>query len=324
MLAVILAAGQGTRLGTLTARRSKAMMPIVGKSMIARVIDMLAVEGAEQFIVVVHPTDQELIDELEQSPRAGRIRLAYQEERLGTADAVESATPQIQADGAREFLLASCDNLYPQGHVSRLITHRRRFGLDAALTLNWASHQEAMSSAVVVMRKGLVQDIIEKPRHQQIPSHGRGSRALTAPSLYVLSKRILDCLPKVRLSSRREREFPDALRLLIADGGTVGGQIVETRMTLTRREDLLAINRHFLKTTLDRAAIEADIPADVSVVPPVLIEGGAQVGPKCKIGPEVYLETDSRIHREAVIRRAVVLRGASVEANQFIEESVIG
>lgn len=324
MLAVILAAGRGTRLGTLTANRSKAMMPIAGKPMIVRVLDMLAAGGAERFIVVVHPSDRELIDELGQPSRATRIQLAYQDQRLGMADAVESAAPLIRTDGAPEFLLASCDNLYPQGHVRRLIAHRRRFGLDAALTLNWTSHQEATSSAIIVMRNGLVQDIIEKPHRQQIPSYNRDSKALIAPSLYVLSRHILDYLPKVTLSSRREREFPDALRLLIADRGKVGGQIVEERMTLTRREDLLAINRHFLQSTPNRAAIEADIPADVSVAPPVLIEAGAQVGARCKIGPEVYLETGSRVDREAIVHRAVVLRGASVEAEKLIDESVIG
>jgi NDP-sugar pyrophosphorylase family protein len=173
------------------------------------------------------------------------------------------------------------------------------------------------------MQDGLVRDIIEKPRRQQIPSYQDTSRALTAPSLYALSQRILDYVPQVTLSSRKEREFPDALRLMIADGGKVGGQIVEERMTLTRREDLLAINRHFLQATPGRALIEADIPASVSIVPPVLIEAGAQVGPKCTIGPEVYLEAGSRVHEEAVVRRAVVLRGASVGANQFIDESVI-
>lgn len=323
MLAVILAAGQGTRLGILTARRSKAMMPIAGKPMIVRVVDMLAAAGAERFIIVVHPTDQELIDKLEESSRADRVRLAYQEQRLGMADAVESAAPLIREDDDREFLLASCDNLYPEGHVDRLITHRRSHRLDATLTLKWASKQEALSSAVVAIRGGLVQQIIEKPSPGQIPSRRGASKVLTAPSLYVLSRCILDYLPKVSVSSRREREFPDALRLLIADGGKVGGQIVEERMTLTRREDLLTINRHFLQSTPDLAVIDADIPSSVNVVPPVLIERSAKIGSRCEIGPEVYLEDSATVCKDAVVRRAVVLRGASVAANQCVDKSVI-
>jgi NDP-sugar pyrophosphorylase family protein len=323
MLAVILAAGLGTRLGRLTADRSKAMMPIVGKPTITRVMDMLAAEGAERFIVVAHPRDRQLVEALEHSSRAARVRLAYQERRLGMVDALESAAPLIREDNTQEFLLASCDNFYPRGHIARLIAHRRSRGLDAVLTVKWGSREEATSSAVIVMRDELVQDIIEKPLPEQIPSHEKDSEALTAPSLYSLSHRILDYLPKVKLSSRGEREFPSACRLLIADGGKVGTQVVEERMTLTHPNDLLAINRHFLQTTLGRAVIRADIPADVSVVAPALIEAGAQVGHGCEIGPEAYLETGSRVHEGTIIRRTIVLRDASVGPHQLIDESVI-
>jgi NDP-sugar pyrophosphorylase family protein len=323
MLAVVLAAGGGTRLGPLTAARSKAMMPIAGEPMIMRVLDMLVTGGVRRFVVVVHPTDQELVEELRQSSRAAGIRLAYQDQRQGMADAVECAAPLIQEEDTGEFLLAACDSLYPQGHVGRLITHRRRYALDAALTLMWTSRQEAMSSAVVTMQDGLVTDIIEKPHPEQIPSGDGDSGALTAPSLYALTDRILDYLPEVRLSPREEREFPDALRLVIADGGKVGGRVVSSRMTVTQPEDLPAVNRHFLRGDRCSAVVEADIPSNVTIVPPVRIEAGARVGPGCEIGPEAYLETGCTVREGATIRRAVVLRGASVEANQLIDESVI-
>jgi Nucleoside-diphosphate-sugar pyrophosphorylase involved in lipopolysaccharide biosynthesis/translation initiation factor 2B, gamma/epsilon subunits (eIF-2Bgamma/eIF-2Bepsilon) len=45
MQAIILAAGKGTRLGALTLNRSKAMLPIVGKPIIARVMGDLAAGG---------------------------------------------------------------------------------------------------------------------------------------------------------------------------------------------------------------------------------------------------------------------------------------
>ena len=57
MQAVILAAGRGTRLKELTSSRSKAMMPIAGKPMIARVIEMLIRGGLSEFIIVAHPED---------------------------------------------------------------------------------------------------------------------------------------------------------------------------------------------------------------------------------------------------------------------------
>jgi bifunctional UDP-N-acetylglucosamine pyrophosphorylase/glucosamine-1-phosphate N-acetyltransferase len=299
------------------------MMPIAGRPMIARVLDMLANGGAERFIIVVHPEDRGLLEQLKQSSRAARIRLAHQDCRWGMADAVESAAPLVRQEHAPEFLLASCDNLYPEGHVSSLIARRRKDTLDAALTLMWTSRQEATSSAVVVMQDDLVVDIIEKPHSEEIPSCSRGPKVLSAPSLYALSPQVLDYLDEVRLSPRNEREFPDALRLLIGDGGKVGGTLVKERMTLTHPMDLLAINRHFLRVDPERATVEAEMPSDVTIVPPVRIETGARVGSGCQIGPEVYLESGCTVHRGARIRRAVVLCGTKVEANQIVDESVI-
>jgi len=323
MLAVVLAAGRGTRLGALTTNRSKAMMPIVGHPMIARVLDMVAAGGADFFVIVVHPTQHELIEYLRRSSWGRRVELAYQHEREGMADAVEAAAPLVRERAETEFLLASCDNLFPDGHIGRLAASRRSDSLDAALSLMWAPETEANLGAVVEMSDGLVTDIIEKPKLTDVPSHGPRPEVLTAPSLYALSLRVLEYLPRVTSSSRQEREFPDALRLLIADGGRVGGELVENRMVLTHPTDLLVINRRFLRRAPSRVTVHGEIPPDVTIVPPVHIEAGAWIGGGCQIGPEVFLEKGCRVHKEAVVRRAVVLRNASVEANRLVEDTLI-
>jgi len=323
MLAVVLAAGRGTRLGPLTADRSKAMMPIAGEPMVARVLDMLAQGGVERVIVVAHPGDLKLSAYVAQSPWAVLCRLVHQEQRLGMAHAVESASSLVRAMNVSEFVLASCDNLYPKGHVADLIRCRRQDGLDAALTLMWVPHEEATASAVVVRQEGLVADIIEKPDLEEVPSYDAPGEALTAPSLYALSSQVLDYLPRVTPSRRGEREFPDALRLMIADGGIVGGRMVSSRMTLTTPQDLLALNRHFLQTDPAGATVEAELPPDVTVVPPVRIEAGASVASGCLIGPGTYLEGGSSVGPEATVRRSVVVRGGSVKARDLVEGSLI-
>lgn len=324
MLAVVLAAGQGTRLRPLTSDRSKAMMPVAGRPMIDIVLAMLARGGVENVIVVTHPTHGKLARHLAGSPRADNIQLAYQGERLGTAHALECASPLVREMGAPALVLASCDNLYPEGHVARLIARRRERGLDAAVTLMWTLRERATKSAVVLVEDELVVDITEKPDLRDIPVYQSRQEALCAPALYALSSRVLDYVPQVTRSHRGEREFPDALRLLIAAGNKVGVQMVSSRMTLTTPEDLLALNRCFLKSDPTCATVKARIPGDASIVPPVRIEAGASVASGCQIGPETYLERGCCIGREAELRRSVVLRGGSVSPNSVVEGSVIG
>ena len=317
-LAVVLAAGRGKRLRPLTDSRSKPLLPVVGKPMVERVLEMLARDGVDRFITVVHPHDHPLIERLSQPLWAGRVRLAYQAQRLGTAPALECAAPFIREDGAAGFVLASCDNLYPDGHVAALIARRREESLDAVLTLMRVRPEVIPTLAVVVVQGGLVTGIVEKPRPEEAPSD------LGVPSLYVLSARVLDNLPQVPVSPRGERELPDALRLLIEDGGSVGGLVVPWRMTLTRPADLLALNCHFLRRDSTCTTVERSLPGDVRVIPPVRIEPGVQIGPGCRIGPDVYLEEGCGIGTGATLRQAVVLRGATVAPGAVIEKDVLG
>lgn len=323
MLAVVLAAGRGTRLGPLTEKRSKAMMPIAGKPMIERVFEMLANGGVDLFIVVVHTGDSQLVRHLKQSSWAAQVELANQEQRLGMAHALACATPLIRQADVAGFFLASCDNLYPEGHVAALLRRHSEGALDATLTLLSASPQEANDSALVTLHDGLVKDLVEKPSRRQVSREVPTSDVLIAPSLYALSARILDHLPMVSPSVRGEYEFPDALRLLIADGGAVGGQLVEERMTLTRPSDLLEMNRYFLRCDPRAAVVEAPLPPQTTIRPPVRVEAGARVESGCQFGPEAYLESRCRVSQGATICRAIVLRGGSVAADQLIHEAVV-
>ena len=57
MQAVVLAAGRGTRLGHLTAHRSKAMLPVLGRPLVGRVLEGLWAAGLRRFVVVGGPED---------------------------------------------------------------------------------------------------------------------------------------------------------------------------------------------------------------------------------------------------------------------------
>lgn len=317
-LGVVLAAGRGKRLRPLTDSRSKPMLPVAGRPMVERVLEMMARDGVDRFVAVVHPDDEPLIERLRRPRWAGRMRLAYQAQRLGMAPALECAAPLIREDGAPEFVLASCDNIYPDGHVAALLARRREGNLDAVITLMRVRPEQIPTLAVVVMQNERVTRIVEKPRPEEAPSD------LGVPSLYVLATRVLDYLPRVPVSSRGERELPDALRLLIEDGGGVGGMLVPWRMTLTRPADLLALNRYFLHHDPACASIGDAMPGDVVVIPPVRIEPEVQLGAGCRVGPEVYLEAGARIGMNAVLRRSVVLCSAAVDVGVVVEETVLG
>jgi NDP-sugar pyrophosphorylase family protein len=316
-LGVVLAAGRGRRLGSITTDRSKAMLPVAGIPMVGRVLEMLSRGGCDRFIIVVHSSDQELAAYLAGSPWAAGLRTVDQAERLGMAHAVQCAGPLIRADGARDFVLASCDNVYPDGHVAQLVARRRSQDLDAAITLIQVTPAQIPTLAVVEIQNGFVRSIVEKPSPEDAPSD------LGVPSLHALTPRILGCLSRVPVSVRGEREFPDALRILIEDGGRVGGQVVSKRLTLTRPPDLIALTDYFLRRDPQCASV-SELPANgTQIFAPVRIERGARVGPQCSLGPVAVLESDCQVGAACVVRNSVVLRGASVEPGAVVEDCVV-
>jgi NDP-sugar pyrophosphorylase family protein len=94
------------------------------------------------------------------------------------------------------------------------------------------------------------------------------------------------------------------------------------RLSLTHPADLLAINLLYLEHG-PQAVIEIPLPPSVSIVPPVRIEAGVQVGAGCTLGPRLYLERGCQIGPGAKLRDAVVLRDGVVSPRQTVTDRVI-
>ena len=235
MQAVILAAGGGTRLHPLTLNRSKAMLPIVGKPMVGRVLENLTAAGLQDFILVASPQDQELVRYIEQG-EASRVQLVFQSQPRGAADALLCAAEWITGD----FLLSACDNLVPLADTRRVIdcwqSGAAPNGLLALLRI--PSHK-VPSAGIVELEGDWIKRIIEKPPLAEAPSD------IASLPLYCFTPDLLAYLPRVQPSRRGEYELQDAIQMLIDHQGSVRGIHAHSRMTLTSTSDLLKLNRHF-------------------------------------------------------------------------------
>ena len=310
--AVILAAGRGTRLQKLTSTRTKAMMPIAGKPMIARVIEMLKDAGLSEFIIVAHPQDQELKDLFSQSPD---VRLAFQSERKGAAHALSMAAPLIKED----FLLTACDNLVGEKEAQDFVNcflsanSQRPAGL---LALMRVPPEKISSMGMVDWDGESVNSIVEKPAPGVVLSD------IASMPLYCFQHHFLDYLPRLSPSVRGEFELQDAMQMMITETRSLHGKMLSGRQTLTDAADLLELNLRFLGRESQVSA--PNLPESLSLIPPYLIEPGVEIGADCLIGPGVVIEAPAKIGKRAVLRNALVLRGAQVPDNEIVENVVFG
>jgi len=165
---------------------------------------------------------------------------------------------------------------------------------------------------------GRVSHIVEKPRPEEAPS------TIASLPLYVFTPRILDYLPQVPLSPRGEYELQDAIQMLIEEDGDVQGVFVESRLTLTGPDDLLAINRHYLLNGYDRPQLAPfTVGNNTHLITPLRIEQGTIIGEECVIGPHVYIERDCHIGSNVTIKDAVVLRESVIETGTTVINQVV-
>ena len=316
MQSIILAAGKGSRLHPITVQRTKAMLPILGKPIVARVMETLVENGLRDFILVVSPDDREIVDYFQsESLPDVRVQFVVQPERRGMADALSRAAPLIHQD----FMLSACDNLVSSEDVGGMLSLWESTPQpDGILALMEVPPEKIKSVGIVELEGEWVRHIVEKPDPSQVFSN------TASMPLYMFSRRILDYLPEVPLSPRGEYELQDAIQLLIERSGRVRGYRIAGRLTLTSPADLLDLNRRYLVNgNSNHHAPPQQIGANSKLVPPIHIESGVVIGTDCEIGPNVYIERDCHIDDGVKIHDSVLLRGVKVPAGMEITGQVI-
>ena len=316
MQAVILAAGKGSRLHPITTSISKAMLPILGKPIVQRVVENLAACGLHDFILVISPDDHVIRDYFEhESNLEFKLQFVYQPQRLGMADAVKQVAPHIRED----FLLSACDNLVSEKDIRSLVsTWKKLPDSHAILTLIEVSEEDITKSGIITLEEDRVTSIIEKPLREQTPSN------YASMPLYCFSTRILDLISHVKRSSRGEYELQDAIQMLIEEGGDVRGLFFKKRFTLTTAADLLEINKHFLYRGAEEWKNTAEVVGEgTQLIEPLFIERGTVIGSECSIGPNVYIGKNVRIGNKVQLHNVVVLDNSIISDHRKFMDCVV-
>jgi len=124
MKAIILAAGFGTRLFTLTIDRTKPAIPFLGKPLVGYVAEYIARFGITEIVVNLHHQPQSVIDALGDGTDFG-VSIDYTIERpgiLGTAGALDNARHLLEDD---TFLIVNGKIITDIDISAALETHKR-------------------------------------------------------------------------------------------------------------------------------------------------------------------------------------------------------
>ncbi len=209
MQAVVLAAGEGTRLRPLTEEKPKALVEVDGKPLVEDVFDNLLEIGVTELVVVVGYQKEQLIERYGDAYEGVPITYAHQREQLGLGHAILQAEPHVDDD----FVLMLGDNVF-RGNLGDVIKRQHEERADAAFLVEEVPYEEASRYGVLDTNEyGEIVEVVENP--DEPPSN------LVMTGFYTFTPAIFHACHLVQPSDRGEYELPDAIDLLIQSGRTI-------------------------------------------------------------------------------------------------------
>ena len=316
--AVILAAGEGTRMRPLSASMAKPMLPVAGQPLAAHAARAAAAAGAEELVFVVGYRADDVRTYFGEAFAGVPVSYASQPEQAGTADAVQSAREFI--DGP--FAVLNGDNLYDPASIASLFSSTPAVGV----------HQvdDPTSYGVLSTDGETATDIVEKPTDPPSDLANTGAYAFPEEALEWLD---------VPASQRGEHEITDVVARVIREFDV---RVVELDrwLDIGRPWELLEANE-LLLDTLERD-LRGDVHPDADIRGPVVVEEGAHVdagvvveGPSlirsgAHIGPNAYVRAktlvgpDAHVGHGVEVKNSVLMDSASVGHLSYVGDSVLG
>jgi bifunctional UDP-N-acetylglucosamine pyrophosphorylase/glucosamine-1-phosphate N-acetyltransferase len=309
--AVILAAGQGTR---MKSSLPKVLHEILGRPMLAYLIETLKAVGVADIVLVVgHQAER-----VEEAYRAYGVRFVVQEPQLGTGHAVQVAMAAVPRE-TREVIVLCGDAPLISGE-----------SIDALRQLH-KNHQAAVTIQTVVLPDGLhygrvvrdeagrvtaiwqSKDSVDRPEILAIREINTGAYCFAAPFL----REALDQIPKSPVTG--EIYLTDLIHLAREQGRGVEALIdpdVDSLLGINSRSELAAATQ-----TVKRKINARHMDQGVTLMDPAAtyIESGVIIGRDTVIYPNVYLQGNTHIGENCIIESTVKIVDSILEDGVHIK-----
>ncbi|MDX2138897.1 MAG: glucose-1-phosphate thymidylyltransferase [Chloroflexota bacterium] len=289
MRAVILAAGQGTRLRPVTLTMPKPLVPVANKPLIMYSIDVLKTAGLTEIAIVVNDMDSPIVTQLGNGAALG-VQLDYvvQQQQLGLAHAISLCKPFV---GEKPFCVFLGDNIF-QDKMTPLLTGFE--ASDAEATIALVPVPDPQRFGVAVVKDGKIEQLIEKPN--PAPSN------LAISGVYLFRPSIWEAIANIKPSKRNELEITDAMQWLVTNGHNVQPYVLNGWWIDAGKPDSIMQANQF-------------VMGDMPYTPP-LTDGNVIIG-KSDVSHRVEVGEGSQII-DSVVRGPVIIGNNVTIRNSFI------
>ncbi|MFJ5718004.1 bifunctional UDP-N-acetylglucosamine diphosphorylase/glucosamine-1-phosphate N-acetyltransferase GlmU [Neobacillus sp. NPDC093127] len=324
--AVILAAGQGTR---MKSKLYKVLHPVCGKPMVQHVVDQIGKLTIQETVTIIgHGA------EMVQAQLGSSSHYALQEKQLGTAHAVMQAAVMLEEKEGVTIVVCGDTPLITADTMEALFKHHEE--LKAKATILTSTLDDPTGYGRIIRNEnGLVEKIVE---HKDATDAERKINEINTGTYCFDNQALFQALRNVSNDNvQGEYYLPDVIEILKKQGEVVTAfqtkDFAETlgindRVALAEAERIMRnrTNEAHMRngvTIIDpqNTYIDTDVEIgqDTVIYPGTMIKGKTMIGSDCKIGPNSEIDS-CEIGNETVVRQSVVhksLIGAHVNIGPF-------
>ncbi|MGG0658040.1 bifunctional UDP-N-acetylglucosamine diphosphorylase/glucosamine-1-phosphate N-acetyltransferase GlmU [Rummeliibacillus pycnus] len=322
--AVILAAGQGTR---MKSKLYKVLHPVCGKPMVEHVVDHIRELNAERIVTVVGHGAEKVQEQLKDNSE-----YVLQAEQLGTAHAVQQAEPLLgDLEGTTIVICGDTPLIRPETMKALYEYHETN---QAKATILTAIAEDPTGYGRILRKDdGQVAQIVEQkdatPEQQKVTEINTGTYCFDNKALFAALKLVNND------NAQGEYYLPDVIEILQKQGEVVAAYVTENfsetlgindRFALSQAEDIMRarINESHMRngvTIINPSntyiSVDAKIGRDTVIQPGVMVEGASVIGEDCLIGPNSHIQNSQIGHRTTV-------HSSVVEDSQIGDDVAIG
>jgi UDP-N-acetylglucosamine diphosphorylase/glucosamine-1-phosphate N-acetyltransferase len=330
MKAVVLAAGEGTRMWPLATNKPKHLLPVAGRPLITHILDAIKQNQIEEVFVVVG-FKRELIKSAvgDGSQRGLRVKYLDQRAWTGTASALKIAFEAV----GRESFLAIYGDLWLTSSAIRAVTEKSR---SFARVVGVVKVKNPFEYGLVNVSGDKVLGIVEKPARM------RRTEGLVNAGIYVLDSEVFRAIERTGVSRRAEYEFTTSLQHMLNDGNEIGCAVIpgENWIDIGRPWDLLEANQRALSNmtngihgTVEPGAVlkgevwldeNSVVKSGCNVEGPVYIGRDSTIGPNTRIRPSTCIENRVVVGTSCEVKNSIIMTGTKVPHLSYVGDSIIG
>lgn len=316
-VAVILAAGQGTR---MKSKVQKVLHPVAGKAMVEHVLDAVSEARVPRAVLVVGRNSEQVREHL-----GSRVEYVEQSEQLGTGHAVLQARSLLSGGAATVLVLYGDTPLVQATTIASLLALHTSSG--ATVTMLTATAADPTGYGRILRDDGgRVQGILEEasagPEERAIREVNSGIYCFRAPWLW-------SRLDSLAVSPKGEYYLTDLVGRAVEEGEVVEAvvlqddvetmgvndrvQLAEAERVARRRicERLMRSGVTIIEPATCYVDADVEVGQDTVLLPNTYLAGRTRIGADCRVGPGTII--DNTVVGDRCRLLASMLEGAVVE-----------